>query len=61
MCVISYTDEQQHAKESGQEACLFKAKEGRLLAHFVSDEGLQLGPGVGLMGGAVGVEDLTQY
>lgn len=46
--------------DAEQGTCLFEAKQTRLLADFVCDEGLQLGPGVGLMGGAIWVEDLTQ-
>ena len=46
--------------DAGWGTCLFEAKQTRLLADFVCDKGLQLGPGVGLMGAAIRVEDLTQ-
>ena len=48
------------AGDAGRGTCLFEAKQTRLLADFVCDEGLQLGPGVGLMGAAIRVENLTQ-
>lgn len=46
--------------DAEQGTCLFEAKQTRLLADFVCDKGLQLSPGVGLMGGAIWIEDLTQ-
>ena len=43
------------------EICLLKAKQAGLLADLVINKALQFGPGVGFMGCAIRIEDLTQH